>query len=113
MNERNGRFWKSKTFRMDPVILGRFEACCRVLGMNEYEVQDNLVREFLTKHWDQAQLDRFLPGDKPLTIHTDRVNVIANRVNVMVLKQELAEQVSRLSRLGKPTVQNSSAVKFW
>jgi hypothetical protein len=109
MNERKGRFWKSKTFRMDPVILGRFEACCRVLGMDEYEVQDILVREFVAKHWDQAQLDRFLPGDKPLTIHTDRVNVIATRVNVLVLKEQIAGQLKILARNGS----NHGSTSFW
>jgi hypothetical protein len=87
---------------VDPVKAVRFEACCRVLGLHGYEVFDQFLKEFLDKHWDQAQLDRFLPSDKLVTIHADRVNLIANRVNVLVVKQNMRKALKILKAYSTP-----------
>ena len=96
MDQRKARFWQSKYFRVDPVKIARFEAACRLLGLQEYEVFDKFLTDFLDEHANQPALENFLGGPRPFILQVDRVNVVANKVTLMVVKARLSEILLKL-----------------
>src|SRR5437870_282196 len=86
---RRGRFWVTKYFSMDPAVLRRFEAACRLLGLYEYEVLNKLLAEWLEGHENQAQLSGFLVNAPAISLHVDRVNIVAAKVSLLLVKKDL------------------------
>lgn len=97
--------WPAKYVKMDPEVKRRFETAARALGMRESEVVDQLVRTWLAQVESQIRLSRFFDQPQPITIHTDRVNVVARKANVLVVKDDLRRAISRLENPPRPNLE--------
>ena len=93
---------------MDPEVKRRFETAARALGLRESEVVDQLVRTWLGQVESQIQLSRFFDQPQPITIHADRVHVVARKANVLVVKQELGKSLRMIQKAEQP-----QALVFW
>ena len=79
------RIKKVKGFRIDPVIAMEFETACRLLGLEQSKIIEELMREWLDKIEDQLTLDQFMDKNKPnvtinLTHNDIRLNVIMAKI---------------------------------
>ncbi len=84
--------------------------------MREYEVMDELVKGWLSQVEGQLRLARFFDQPEPIMIHADRVNIVARKVNVLVVKDALSHSLQILKSLehaNPALVHVSQRRSFW
>jgi len=81
---------------MRPENRRRFEALCRATGLREYQVIDQVLDQWIRENEAQARLTNFAPSLQQITILTDRVNIVARKAKLLVIKENLARFVRRL-----------------
>ena len=71
---------------------------CRALGMYEYEVIDELLEKWLQENESQIRLSHYLDPIRPMIIQADRVNIVTQKVNVALVKEQLMQALTLIQK---------------
>lgn len=66
--------------------------------MYEYEVIDQLLESWLAENESQIRLSHYLDPVRPMVIQTDRVNIVTQKVNVTVVKEQLMRALTLIQK---------------